>query len=298
MKNDKKNWIIKDLLPVSIDFLKDKNIESPRLCAEILLAHQLNTDRLKLYLQYDQPVGQNDLNQYRAMIKRLIDGEPVQYITGIQEFWSMDFIVNSSVLIPRPETEILVEQALKAYNVNFREKGHKVSILDIGTGSGAIALAVASEIGDAEITALDISQPALETAQKNAEKHDLTDRVRFISGDLFSPFKEENQLFNIIVSNPPYVTTDEYKALPSKIKNFEPKTALEGDGDGLCYIRSIIRDAHRFLHPDGWLMIEMAPDQTEKAVKMIRESSKYADEQIIKDYSNKERVLIARNKNY
>ena len=139
MKSDKKTWIIKDLLPVSIDFLKDKNIESPRLCAELLLAQQLNTGRLKLYLEYDQPVGENDLDEYRTMIKRLVDGEPLQYITGIQEFWSMDFIVNSSVLIPRPETEILVEQALRRLTTKntSKKKSMKVSILDIGTGSGS-----------------------------------------------------------------------------------------------------------------------------------------------------------------
>ncbi|MGD9161322.1 MAG: peptide chain release factor N(5)-glutamine methyltransferase [Desulfobacteraceae bacterium] len=298
MKSDKKTWIIKDLLPVSIDFLKEKNIESARLCAEILLARQLNTDRLKLYLEYDQPVGEKDLDQYRAMIKRLIDGEPLQYITGIQEFWSMDFIVNSSVLIPRPETEILIEQAIKVYNEYFREYTGNISILDIGTGSGAIALAIASEIENAEITAVDISQPALETAKKNAEKHELTDRVRFTYGDLFEPFKETQQNFDIILSNPPYVTTGEYESLPVKIKNFEPKTALVGDEDGLCYIRTIITEAHAFLCPGGWLMLEMAPDQIEKSAGMIRESSKYTDKHIIKDYNNKDRVLVARNKIY
>ncbi len=296
MTRDNKKWIINDLLTVSTDFLKNKNIESPRLSAELLLAHQLKTDRIRLYTGFDQPVGEYDLSQYRAMIKRLIDGEPLQYITGVQEFWSMEFMVNSSVLIPRPETEILVEQAVTVYNKYFKEEGRRVSILDIGTGSGAIALAAASEINDAEITALDISHPALETAMKNAEKHGLTERVKFLQGDLFSPFKENRQHFDIIISNPPYVTAAEFESLPKKIKDFEPKTALVGDDDGLCYIRTIINEAYNFLSPGGWLMLEMAPDQTDNAVKMTRATGRYSDEKIVKDYSNKDRVVTARNK--
>ena len=296
MTRDNTKWIINDLLSVSTDFLKNKKIESPRLSAELLLAHQLKTDRIKLYIEFDQPVGENDLNSFRAMIKRLIDGEPLQYITGVQEFWSMDFIVNSNVLIPRPETEILVEQAVKIYNEYFKEDKLRVSILDIGSGSGAIALAVATEIKNAQITALDVSQPALETAKKNAEKHNLTDRVNFISGNLFSPFKENKQCFDIIISNPPYVTAAEFETLPKKIKDFEPKTALVADEDGLYYIRAIINEAYNFLCPDGWLMLEMAPDQTERAIKIIRETGRYSDEKILRDYSHKERVVITRNK--
>ena len=289
-----KNWIIKDLLTVSIDFLKGKNIESPRLCAEILLAHQLNTDRLKLYLNYDQPVCEQDLNKYRAMIKRLVEGEPVQYLTGVQEFWSMDFNVNGNVLIPRPETEILVEQALKVHKEEYADKSRDISILDIGTGSGAIAIAIASEFEKAKISAVDISAKALDTAKLNAAKYEVENRINFYEGNLFEPFQKDRQLFDMILSNPPYVTTKEYDLLPLKIKAFEPKLALEGGEDGLLYIREILEKAYDFLNPGGWLMIEMDPLQTDSAIGIIKGNPEYAYSEVIKDYSNRERVVITK----
>ena len=289
-----KTWIIKDLLAVSIDFLKSKNIESPRLSAEILLSHQLKTDRLKLYLEYDQPVGEKDLSQYRAMIKRLVDCEPVQYITGTQEFWSMEFIVNRSVLIPRSETEILVEQALKIYREEYADKNPDISVLDIGTGSGAIAIAVASEIEKAKICAVDISSKAIDIAKLNAAKHGMENRISFYEGDLFKPFVKDHQSFDIIISNPPYVTTKEYEDLPKKIKDFEPKLALESGDDGLSHIRVILEKACGFLNPGGCLMLEMDPLQTDSAIQIIHSSSGYTASQVIKDYSNKDRAVIAR----
>ena len=294
MTPENKSWIIKDLLLVSIKFLKTKNIESPRLCAEILLARQLNTDRLKLYLEYDQPVGEKDLTLYRAMIKRLIDGEPVQYITGIQEFWSMDFHVNSSVLIPRPETEILIEQARKIYSEEDMDKNPNISILDIGTGSGAIAVAIASEIENAKIFAVDISAKALNTAKLNAAKHGMEKRISFYEGSLFEPFEKNNQYFDIILSNPPYITIKDYESLPVKIKNFEPKLALESGEDGLSHIRIILKKAPEFLKPGGWLMLEMDPRQTDSVIQIINGSNAYTSVKVIKDYSSRDRMVIAR----
>lgn len=291
-----KSWTIKDLLSVSIEFLKNKNIESPRLCAEVLLAHQLNTERLKLYLDYDQPVCEKDLNQYRSMIKRLIDNEPVQYITGRQEFWSMDLIVNSSVLIPRPETEILVEQAIRIYNTEYIDTNPHISVLDIGTGSGAIAIAIARELENAKIFAVDISAQAIATAKLNAVKHGLEDRIGFYEGNLLEPFEKNCQYFDIIISNPPYVTTEDYELLPEKIKNFEPKLALESGKDGLSHIGPILEKAPSFLNPGGWLMLEMDPRQTDSAVKIISDSNEYTSGLIVKDYSNKDRIVIARKK--
>ena len=296
MKSDIKSWIIKDLLSVSIGFLKDKNIESPRLSAEILLAHQLKTDRLKLYLEYDQPVGVNDLTRYRSMIKRLIDGEPLQYITGIQEFWSMNFTVNSSVLIPRPETETLVELALRVYSEEYADVHPDISVLDIGTGSGAIAIAVASELENAKITATDISEAALETAKLNASRHGMESRISFHKGDLFEPFERDHQYFDIIMSNPPYVTVEEYDLLPKKIKDYEPKLALESGEDGLSHISEIVEKAHGFLNPGGWLMLEIDHLQTDPVIQILKSNTEYHAGQVVKDYSNKNRVAVARKK--
>jgi release factor glutamine methyltransferase len=291
-----KTWIIKDLLPVSIDYLKTKNIESPRLCAEILLSHQLSISRLKLYLEYDQPVGENDLNKYRAMIKRLSDGEPIQYITGIQEFWSMDFIVNSSVLIPRPETEIIVEQAIRIYNENNYGERPEIHILDMCTGSGAISVAVASELKNAEIVAVDISKEALETARKNITRHGMSDRISLLEGDLFEPFINNPKYFDIIISNPPYVTKEEYKLLPKKIRGFEPGIALESGEDGLSHIRIILEMAHHYLNPGGWLMLEMAPSQIDAVSQIISSNDSYLNISVVKDYSSLDRVVIIRKK--
>ncbi|MBN1903486.1 MAG: peptide chain release factor N(5)-glutamine methyltransferase [Deltaproteobacteria bacterium] len=291
-----KTWIIKDLLPVSTDYLKTKNIESPRLCAEILLSHQLSISRLKLYLEYDQPVGENDLIKYRAMIKRVAEGEPIQYITGLQEFWSMDFIVNRGVLIPRAETEILVEQVIRVYKENNYIERTAVNILDICTGSGAIAVAIASEIKNAEIIASDISKEALNIAWQNITRHEMQERITLIEGDLFEPFNGFNNHFDIIVSNPPYVTKDEYRLLPVKIREFEPKIALESGVDGLFHIRSILENAPNYLKPGGWLMLEMDPSQTETVTKIISKDDSFLSASVVKDYSNRDRVVTAQKK--
>jgi len=291
-----KTWIIKDLLPVSTDYLKKKNIESPRLCAEILLSHQLGLSRLKLYLEYDQPVGANDLGSYREMIKRLAEGEPIQYITGIQEFWSMDFIVNKDVLIPRPETEILVEQAIRVYKENNYAELPAVNILDICTGSGAIAVAIASELKNAEIFASDISGDALNTARLNITRHGMQKRITPLEGDLFEPFKGLNNHFDIIVSNPPYVSKEEYSLLPVKIRDFEPRIALESGADGLNHIRAILEYAPKYLKPGGWLMLEMDPSQTNTVAEIIAKNDFLLNASVVKDFSNRARVVITQKK--
>ncbi|NLA75989.1 MAG: peptide chain release factor N(5)-glutamine methyltransferase, partial [Deltaproteobacteria bacterium] len=274
---------------------KKKEIESPRLCAELLLSRQLDISRLKLYIEYGQPVGKKDLDQYRAMIKRVADGETVQYITGAQEFWSMDFIVNRSVLIPRPETEILVEQVIRINKENYQEAG-RVHILDMCTGSGAIAVAVASEISNAEITASDISKESLVVAQLNIKRHGMEKRISLVNGNLFEPFIHHRGCFDIIVSNPPYVTEEEYRLLPDKIRNFEPKIALESGVDGLSHIRTIIEKAPQHLNPGAWLMLEMDPRQIEAVRQIIASNSSYMGVSVVKDYSHRDRVCIIKKR--
>ncbi len=291
-----KTWTIKDLIPVTADYLKKKNIESPRLCAEILLSHQLDISRLKLYLEYDQPVGENDLGKYRAMIKRLAEGEPIQYITGVQEFWSMDFTVNRNVLIPRPETEILVEQVIRVYKENNYAERPAVNILDMCTGSGAIAVAIASELKNAEIFAVDISKEAIETANKNIIRHEMTERITLLEGNLFEPFINNHKYFDIIVSNPPYVTEEEFKLLPGKIRNFEPQIALESGADGLSHIRTILEKASQFLNPGGWLLLEMDPGQIDRVRSIINSDDSYLNMAVVKDYSGRNRVVTAQKK--
>jgi release factor glutamine methyltransferase len=288
-------WIIKDLLAVTSDYLKKKDIDNPRLCAEILLAYQLKTTRIKLYLNFDQPLNEKDINEYRGLVQRRLKREPVQYITGVQEFWSLEFTVGPQVLIPRPESEILVEQVVSI----LREKQsdgatNTASVLDVGTGSGAIAISIAHELPGAEIWASDVSTGALKIAGLNALKHGLDGRIHFIEGDLFEPLKNSSHVFDVIVSNPPYVGIEEYDELPPEVGQYEPRSALDGGEGGLFFIKKIIMEAKDYLNPDGWLLMEMAPFQTAKAIDLVAESGFYGEKRVVKDYSRKERVVMAR----
>jgi len=257
-------WIIKDLLEVTAEYLKKKDIDSPRLCAEILLAFQLKTTRIKLYLNFDQPVGEKDLNEFRAFIQRRLNREPVQYITGVQEFWSREFMVNPKVLIPRPETEVLVEQAFAVLN---QKKEGEVSftprILDIGTGSGAIAVSLAGELSDADVWASDVSEDALETARANARKHNVEEKIHFVKSDLFSAIDPLTR-FDAIVSNPPYVALEDLDNLQPEVGRYEPRSALDGGPGGLVIVNKLILEAKDYLKPGGWLLMEMDPSQTAK----------------------------------
>jgi release factor glutamine methyltransferase len=292
---NEQRWIIKDLLSVTADYLKKKDIDNPRLCAEILLAHQLKTTRVKLYLNFDQPLNEKDINEYRTLIQRRLTREPVQYITGVQEFWSMEFNVGPQVLIPRPETEILVEQVVSIIkDRKAAGESARLSVLDIGTGSGALAVAIASELPDAEIWATDISTDALEVARANAHKHGLEDRVRFLESDIFSVLNNVQQQFDVIVSNPPYIPREDYAALSPEVGKYEPRKALDGGEGGLFFIEKLILEAKDFLKSGGWLLIEMAPFQTAKAMDLIVQTGFYGEQKIIKDYSQKDRVVMAR----
>jgi release factor glutamine methyltransferase len=287
-------WIIKDLLAVTAEFLKKKDIDNPRLCAEILLAYQLKTTRIKLYLNFDQPVSEKDLNEYRALIQRRLKREPVQYITGVQEFWSKEFMVGPQVLIPRPETEVLVEQTI-AIMINQNEVIETVapSILDLGTGSGAVAISLAAELSNADIWASDISEEALETAKTNARKHGVDASIHFIRSDLFSELAPSSR-FDVIVSNPPYIPSEDLDSLQPEVSRFEPRSALDGGPGGLVIINKLVLDAKDFLKPGGWLLMEMGPFQTSKAMEIIEKSGHYGEKRVVKDYSRCDRVVMTK----
>jgi len=287
------SWTIKELLKVTTDYLKKNQIESPRLTAEVLLSHQLHIDRITLYLNLDQPLNETEISGYRDLIRRRLRREPLQYITGIQEFWSMDFIVNPQVLIPRPETELLVEQAIQRLRSIVVRDGHPIRILDLGSGCGVLATVLAKEIQGSQIWATDISPGAINIARMNAEKHGLSGRIRFILGDLWQPLLGREITFDLILSNPPYVTTEEYEALAPEIRQYEPRIALDGREDGLYFVRKVIERSPDFLKPGGWLMLEMAPHQTDKALEFIGSIQAFGEKTKIKDYSHKYRVVLA-----
>jgi len=291
-----KKWTIKELLEVTIDYLNNKHIDNPRLSADLLLAHQLSVNRVQLYLDFDQPLNEKDLSGYRELVKRRVHREPIQYIIGTQEFWSMEFLVTPHVLIPRPESERLVEQVITLFNNEKIPQTEHPKILDLGTGSGAIAVSIAREIENISIWASDISHNALNIAKLNAEKNHLDKRITFIQGDLWEPFQDQAFSFDIIVSNPPYIASEDYKSLMPEVRDYEPRLALDGLEEGMHYIKKIISQAERYLSPEGWLLLEMAPNQISKAQDHLYKTNCFGEVYRIKDYSHCDRVLMTQKR--
>jgi len=296
MTEANKAWTIRDLLNVTSDYLKRKDIEAPRLNAEVLLAHLLGLSRVQLYLRFDQPLNEQEVSRYRVLIKRRLNREPTQYITGWQEFWSLDFKVGPAVLIPRPESELLVEKALSLYREGRIPQTDKLRLLDLCTGCGALAVALAREIPDAAVWATDISEEALAIARRNAAKHNVTSRMEFMTGNLCEPSLARNLTFDLIVSNPPYIRSDDFDDLPPEVRMHEPRLALDGGKEGMVYIERILRIGPDCLRPGGWVLVEMDPEQTSNALELIKETGQYEEWERAEDYSHRYRVVVARRR--
>jgi len=287
-----KKWTVSAILRVTTDYLTGKGIDSSRLSAEILLAHQLNMDRVNLYLNFDRPLNDEELGGYRALLRRRLAREPIQYITGVQEFWSLDFSVGPGVLIPRPESELLIEQVLSLCKEGrVPENGHP-RILDLGTGSGALAISLARELEAAVIWASDLSTAALDTAKQNAMRHNVEDRVRFVEGDLFLPFEDRGASFDMILSNPPYIDSNTLGSLAPEVRDHEPRLALDGGVGGMQIIKKILDECSDYLNPGGWVLLEMDPEQTLPALSQMEGDPRFGERARIQDYSNRYRVVI------
>lgn len=243
-------WTVLKILEWTADFFRDKGIDSGRRDAELLLGAILHLDRVGLYLQFDRPLEQPELDAYRALVVRRAKREPLQYILGETEFWSLPFSVSPAVLIPRPDTEVLVEEALRL------APGPR--ILDVGTGSGVLAVVLAREWPDAEVVALDICPQVLAMAVANARRNGVEGRVRFIEGDLV---RLPAGAFDLIVSNPPYIPAADLDGLMPEVRDFEPRRALDGGSDGLDPYRALAAQAETSLTPNGWLLVEVGIDQ-------------------------------------
>ena len=250
-----RTWTILELLRWTKDHFEAKGIDTPRLDAELLLAHALGCDRLRLYVEFEKPVTPEERAAFRALVRRRAEERvPVAYLTGVREFWSLPLAVTPDVLIPRPDTETLVDAVLG--RLPGREA--ELAILDLGTGSGAIALALARELPRAQLTASDVSTAALAVARKNAEALGLAERMRFVGGDGFAPLAGER--FDAIVSNPPYVAEADAAGLAPELRH-EPALALFAPGDGTALLRRIAAEAGAHLRPGGLLALELAPAQ-------------------------------------
>ena len=291
-------WTVLRLLSWTTDYFKRAGIDSARLDAEVLLAHSLDVDRLRLYIDHEKPVEAEERDRYRALVQRRArDRVPVSQLLGEREFWSLSFKVTSDVLTPRPETETLVEWALSKAKAATRNGEAQVAdseatlrIVDIGTGSGAIALSLASELSHAEVTATDLSKAALQIATENADVLRMGERVRFVEGDLFEPLA--NEVFDLIVSNPPYVARRDEGALPPELSH-EPEMALFSGTDGLDVIRRLVSKASDHLSPGGWLGIELSPEQADE-VEQALSGAGFVEVERRFDLASRPRVVAAR----
>ncbi len=284
-------WTVHALLNRTSVFFKEGLIESPRASAEILLSHILGLERIDLYVRYDQPVTADELARFKEAVSRRAGGEPAAYIVGSKEFYGMDFSVSRDVLIPRPETEHLVDAALKWLSGPGDEIGQGARVLDLGTGSGAIAIALAVHTQKASVFASDVSLPTLRVARQNAENQGVKDRIQFVCGDWFLPFRETGESFDAIVSNPPYVRSVVMEKLQPEI-GYEPRRALDGGADGLEAVRLILLQAHASLKPGGVLLVEIGFDQRTDVKTLAKESGKYNDPLFIRDYNGWDRIVF------
>jgi release factor glutamine methyltransferase len=284
-------WTILRVLRWAQRFLDQKGVSEPRASAAVLLAHCLHCTRLDLYLRYDKPLSPTELACYKRLLRRRLAGEPTQYITGRQEFWSLDFLVSPAVLIPRPETELLVEAVLAF----ARHRGPAAPVrrlLDIGTGSGALAVVLARELPEVQVVALDYATAALAVARENCRRHGVDGRVTLIQGDLLAPLAPR-PAFDVIVSNPPYVPTPEWAGLPPEIKDHEPRLALDGGPDGLAVIRLLAAQVHHHLRPGGLLALEVGRGQAQTAAQLLAQTQAFEPAAVIPDYQRIGRVLTA-----
>ena len=272
-----------EAINLSTEFLEKKEIESPRINAELLLAHALNCKRLDLYLSYDRPLNEDEVKVYREFIRRRIKSEPLQYIIGKVEFYGIEFNVNPSVLIPRQETEILVETIINSVN-----KDGSLKILDVGVGSGNISISLAKHLPYSKITATDISEQALETAKANAEMNNVLEKINFIKHDILS--HNLNDEFDIVVSNPPYISREEFPQLKDELKVYEPQNALTDFSDGLNYYRIISSKAKEFVKNNGKIFFEVGQGQVEDVKRILAENN-FNEISIVKDYLKIDRVI-------
>ncbi len=276
--------------------LKNEQVGNPRLQAELLLAHTLKLTREGLYRQLQTRLEGKQEEVLNRLVGRRIMGEPLQYILGRQEFWSVDLRVDPRVLIPRPETEVLVEQALLL--LSRRPHGEPCFVLEIGTGSGAIAIALSKEVGSLSVVATDISMGALLVAKENATLAGVAAQIHFLRGDLFRPFplREGREPFDLVVSNPPYVSRSDISGLDREVKDFEPRVALDGGVDGLDFYQSMIPEAPGYLKDGGWLLLEVGQGQAPKVGAWVSETQAFVNPESIRDLAGIERVIKAQKR--
>lgn len=295
MSNAPRTWTIGELLTWTTDFFVRKGIDEPRLSAELLLSHALACTRMALYTQYERVPAESQLTAFRENVKKRAEHVPVAYLIGAASFFSLDLLVNRHVLIPRPDTETLVEQIVQ--RIRQTPGWETPALLDVGTGSGCIALALARNLSTAQVVASDLSPEALAVARQNAEKLGLAQRVTFLEGDLFDALAQTSPVpprrFHAIVSNPPYIPTGQIAGLQPEVRDHEPRQALDGGPDGLTVIRRLVSEATAYLLPGGLLGLEVAFDQGPTVAKLLEQSGYLTGVRIARDAAGHQRCVIA-----
>ncbi len=290
---DAKIYRVIDIINLSTEHLKSRGFENARLNAELITSHVMKMNRVQLYLNFEKPLTDDELVKVRQLLKRRTQHEPIQYLTGETEFFSLKFYVNRNTLIPRPETELLVETVIKKC-AEFHNQHEVIQILDIGTGSGNIAVALSKNIEKSNITALDIHADPLHVARQNAGYHQVLHKIEFLEGDIFQPLFEPAKAFHVIVSNPPYISEQEYEDLPADVKNFEPTIALKADKEGTQFYHRISELALNILRDDGFVAVEIGANQAESVQQIFETKTHFQSIEIIRDLNNLPRIVFAK----
>ncbi len=282
-------WTIGRLIAWAFGYLREKGVAAPRLSAELMLAKALSCSRVDLYLRHDQPLSPAELAAFKNLLLRRRGQEPLAYILGRREFYGLDLAVEPGVLIPRPETELLVEEGL-----SLLAETPTPRVLDLCSGSGAVALALAHQRPDLTALGVDVSPQALAVSQANAQRLGLAGRVTFLQGDLWQPLAAGGGFFDLITANPPYIREDEWPSLMPEVRDHEPRLALVSGPSGLEITQQIIIGARAFLRPLSWLLIELGAGQGPQAKAVAQAAKVYDDVRAIRDLANIERVLCCR----
>jgi release factor glutamine methyltransferase len=297
MSSTDASWTIKRLLEWTVPFFTRKEVDSPRLSTELLLSHVLSVPRIKLYTDYERPLSEPNLVKFRELVRRASEQEPIAYLTGKAHFFNLEFDVTREVLIPRPDTETLVENVLQLARNTAGFEAPRV--LDLCTGSGCVAAAVAHHLKTAVVVATDISEKASAVARRNVEKLGLSERVSVETGDLFEPVSRlpDPRPFDLIVANPPYIATNKIETLDRSVRDYEPVAALDGGIDGLVLHRRILSEAPPRVRAGGRVYLEIAFDQGDAARELARQhEADFDDARVLRDHAGNDRVLTLRRK--
>jgi len=293
-------WTTRRLLNWMVDAFTKHGLDSARLCAELLLAHVIGCDRMRLYMEADRPATPLERQSLRDLVARALKHEPVQYLVGEAWFYMLPFKVDPRVLIPRPATETIVEQVLlhsRAEPGFGGKEGDGVVLADVCTGSGCVAIALAKNLPKAHVLATDVSTDALALARENAQRHAVLDRIEFLEGDLLEPLRQSGaRNLHYLTSNPPYIPDEEWDDVAPNVKNYEPESALRGGGDGLKFVRPILEEAAAFLRPGGLVLVEVAASRAATALEIAREQTGLEGERIETDFEGLPRVVVARRR--